>query len=97
MRVVAECLLILGPEPGGDSFFDIGERLLFIFTLRNASRQGGAFGGEPTILSLHKSDVENHNRIQLSSTVTMEAMRNPLFFAEGEESIDAGGADYGNP
>src|SRR5579862_870817 len=53
-------LLIFRPEPGGDSFLNVGESFLFVFSLRHASGQGRAFDNNPPILRFFELHMEDH-------------------------------------
>lgn len=62
-RVFRRGLLILSPQPRGNRFFDVGQRLLLVLPLRDASGQGGTLSDDPAVLSLGERYVEDHTHI----------------------------------
>ena len=57
------CLLVFGPQPRGDRFFDVGEGVLFVFALRYTAGQSRAFSDDPAIFGLGERDVKYHAHI----------------------------------
>src|SRR5579864_2380802 len=60
LRVFRRSLLILGPQPRGNRFLDVGQRLLLVLPLGDASGQGRTFGNNPAVLSFGERYVEDH-------------------------------------
>ena len=59
-RLGPHCLLVFSPEPGSNRFFDVAERFLLVPALGNTSRQGRAFGDDPTVFGFSESYMKNH-------------------------------------
>ena len=55
-----QCLLVLGPKPRSDRFFDVLKGFFFVSALRDAPRQGRAFRDNPAIFRLFEGDMKNH-------------------------------------
>ena len=66
-------LLVLGPQPRGNRFLDVGERLLLVSALRHAPRKGRAFGDDPAVFGICKRDMENHDRMLPTNTPCYQA------------------------
>ena len=54
-------LLVFRPQPGGDGFLDVVKGFFLVLALRHAAGQRGTLGHNPAVLSLLKSNVEDHS------------------------------------
>ena len=70
--VAGDGLLILRPEPRGDSFLDVGQCLLFVFPLRYTSRQSRAFGHNPAVFRVRECYMEDHAHMLPSVTPVLQ-------------------------
>src|SRR5438067_6907468 len=70
-------LLVLSPEPGGNRFFDIFQRLFLVTSLRYATRQRGALRYDPAVFSLLQRNVEEHGQYPFTRTGSKERAVSP--------------------
>lgn len=63
LRVFGRGLLIFGPKPSGNRFLDVGQSLLLVLSLRDASGQSRTLGDNPAVLGFGECYVEYHAAI----------------------------------